>query len=132
MNYSILAGWTLELVGRVVTGFLGGSTEMGREIIHGKSYDLIRVDCERTGRNWSLLFLWYRPGLLQRNCPVDTARIWMEFWLSVCSPGGRLVISSRAPTPTGRHLLLLVLTVVQRDVRLPGPQLVVVQPVLAD
>ena len=47
VNYSILAGWTLELVGRVVTGFLGGSTEteMGREIIHWKSYDLIRVDC---------------------------------------------------------------------------------------
>ena len=138
MNYSILAGWTLELVGRVVTGFLGGSTEMGREIIHWKSYDLIRVDCEGTGQgNGSLLLLWYGPGLPHRNCPVDTTRIWMEFCL-VCSPAapaahsGRLMIISKAATGAGHLLLLLLVTVVQRDVRLPGPQLVVVQPVLAD
>ena len=51
----------------------------------------------------------------------------MEFSL-VSSPGGVLVIIYKAPT----GLLLLLLTVVQRDVRLPRPQLVVVQSVLAD
>ena len=59
---------------------------------------------------------------------MDAVRIWMEFCLvGALTVGVHLVI-----VPQAAGLLLLPLTVVQSEARLPRPQLVVVQPVLAD